>query len=66
MEQKFTNIQTAFNFLSALVLRHHSKWRANKDEHGKGDNAHPSFRSKSNINNERNMLTYHEIIDRIA
>ena len=27
MEHKFANIQTAFGFLSMLVLRDHSKWR---------------------------------------
>ena len=45
---QYTNIQTAFDILSKLVLRDHSKWRANKTEHGKGDNAHPNFHSKSN------------------
>ena len=32
VERKFTNIQTGFDFLSALVLRDHSKWRAIKSE----------------------------------
>ena len=45
---QYTNIQTAFDSLSKLVLRDHSKWRANKTEHEKGDNAHPNFHSKSN------------------
>ena len=48
MEQKFADLQTAFDFLSVLVLRHDSKWRSNKNEHGKRDNAHPSCCSKSN------------------
>ena len=48
VEEKFANIQTAFNILSALVLRQRSKWRKNKSEHGEGDTAHPNVRSKSN------------------
>ena len=36
VEQKFTNIQIAFDFLPVLILRDHSKWRANKDEYGEG------------------------------
>ena len=35
MEHNFANIKTAFDFLSTLVLRDQSKWRANKNEHGK-------------------------------
>ena len=34
--------------MSTLVLRDHSKWRVNKNEHGMGDNAHSNFASKSN------------------
>ena len=37
-----------FDILSTLVLRDHSKWRANKNERGEGDNAHPNILSKSN------------------
>ena len=48
MKHKFANIQTAFDILSILVSRDHSKWRSKKNEHGEGDNAHPNFRSKSN------------------
>ena len=33
-EHKFENMQIAFDFLSVLKLRDHSKWRANKNEHG--------------------------------
>ena len=47
VEHKFENIQTAFDILSKLVLRDHSKWGANKNEHKEGDNAHPNFSSKS-------------------
>ena len=48
MVHKFANIQTVFGFLPTLVLRDHSKWRANKTEHGKGDNVHLNVRHKSN------------------
>ena len=48
MEHKLTNMQTAFDILSTLVLRDYSKWTSNKDERGEGNNAHPNFRSKSN------------------
>ena len=41
-------MQTAFDFLSVLKLRDHSKWRAKKNEHGGGDDAHPNFHSKNN------------------
>ena len=41
-------MQIALDFLSILVLKDHSKWKANKNEHGEGDNARPDFRSKSN------------------
>ena len=34
VEHNFANIKTAFDFLSTLVLRDQSKWRANKNEHG--------------------------------
>ena len=53
-------MQTALDFLSTVVLKDHSKWKANKNEHGKGDNAHPNVRSKSN-NNEKKNLTHHKI-----
>ena len=33
MEHNFTNIKTAFDILSTLVLKDQSKWRANKNEH---------------------------------
>ena len=36
-------MQTVFEFLSPLLLRDHSKWRANMGR----DNAHPNVRSKS-------------------
>ena len=34
MEHNFTNIKTAFDILSTLVLKDQSKWSANKNEHG--------------------------------
>ena len=49
-------IQTALDFLSTFVLKDHSKWKANKNEHGDGDNAHPNVHSKSD-KNERRILT---------
>ena len=33
MEHNFTNIKTAFDILSTLVLKDQSKWRANKNKH---------------------------------
>ena len=47
MENKFTNIQTVLDFLSTLVLRDQSKWRANKNEHSEGDNPHLKVRCES-------------------
>ena len=50
IEYMFANIQTAFDFSSALVLRDHSKWRANiKRRYGWGK-----------------ILIRHEIINHIA
>ena len=51
---------TALDFLLTLPLKNRSKWKANKNEHGEGNNAHPNVRSKSN-NNETSILTHHEI-----
>ena len=65
MEQKFENIEIAFDFLSVLKLRYHSKWRANDNEHGEGIIFIRTFVLKV-INNERKKLTHHEIIDRSA
>ena len=48
MEHRSANIQTAFDILSILVLKDHSKCRGDKSKHGEGDNAHPNFPSKSN------------------
>ena len=62
MEHKFANIQIAFDFLSVLKLRDHSKWRAKKNEHGEGMMLIRTFVLKV-INNERKKLTPHEIID---
>ena len=36
VEHKFGNIQIAFDFLSILILRDHSEWRANKNKRGEG------------------------------
>ena len=51
---------TALDFLSILPLKDHSKWKANKNKHGEGNNTHPNVHSKGN-NNETNILTHHEI-----
>ena len=51
-------------YLVTLVLRDHSKWWAAKNEHEEGDSAHLNF--CSNSNNERKILTHHEIIDCIT
>ena len=48
-------MQGELDFLSALVLKDRSKWKANKSKHREGDNAHSNVRSKSN-NNERKIL----------
>ena len=42
-------------FLSTFVLKDHSKWKANKNEHGDGDNAHPNVHSKSDKNEKKNF-----------
>ena len=55
MEQKFANIQTAYYFLSAPVLMRHSKWGANKKEHGKGIIIIAVFVLKV-LNNERKLF----------
>ena len=62
MEHKFANVKIAFDFLSILKLRDHSKWRANKNEHGEVIMLIPTFALEV-INNERKKLTHHEIID---
>ena len=62
MEHKFANIQIVFDFLTTLVLRDHSKWRANKKEHGQGIMFIRTFVLKV-IHDERKKLTRHEIID---
>ena len=46
MEYKFANIQNAFDFLSILMLRNHSKWEQTKMNMER-DNAHPNVRSNS-------------------
>ena len=58
-------MQMAFDFLSVLELRDHSKKRAKKNEHGEGIMLIWTFVLKV-INNKRKKLTHHEIIDRIA
>ena len=65
VEHKFANIQIAFDSLSVLKLRDHSKWRAKKNEYGVGIILIPTFVLKL-INNERKKLAHHEIIERIA
>ena len=64
MEHKFPIIKTAFDILSTLVLRDHSKWRANKNKLGEGNNAHQNFCYKNN--KETKILTHHEITDCMA
>ena len=66
VEHNFANIKTAFDFLSTLVLRDQSKWRANKNEHGERYIMLIWMFVLKVINNERKILTRHEIIDRIA
>ena len=56
MEQKFANIQTEFDFLSILIQRDHSKWRANRNGHEEGIMLIQKFALKV-INNERKKLT---------
>ena len=65
MERNFSKIQIAFDFLSILILSDHSKWRANKNEHGEGIMLIRTF-VLNVINSERKQLTHHEIIDLIA
>ena len=48
VKNTFVNIQIAFDFLSTLALRDHSKWRVNKNKLERGNNAHPNVYSKSN------------------
>ena len=66
MEHNFANIITAFDFLSTIVLRDQSEWRANKNEHGERNIMLIQLFALKVINNERKILTRHEIIDRIA
>ena len=54
-------MQTALDFLSTLVLKDHSKYKAKKNKHGEENNAHMNVHSRSN-NDERNILTRNEII----
>ena len=42
-------------FLSILVSRDQSKWRANKNEHGKEYNSNPMVCSKSNKQRKKNL-----------
>ena len=66
MEHNFANRITAFDFLSTIVLRDQSEWRANKNEHGERYIMLIQLIALKVINNERKILTRHEIIDRIA
>ena len=52
-------------YVSLFTLKNHSKWRANKNEHGEGIMLIRTFVLKV-INNERKNLTHHETTDRIA
>ena len=64
MEHKFANMQNGFNFLSTVVLRDYSDWRANKIEHGDGDDAHSKVHYKSN--KKWKKIAHHETIYHIA
>ena len=66
MEHNFANIKTAFDFLSTLVLKDQSKWKANKSEQEERYIMLIRMLVLKVINNERKMLTHHEIIDRIV
>ena len=55
-----------FIFLSTLVLKDQSKWRANKNEQGERNIMLIRMFVLKVINNERKILTCHEINDRIA
>ena len=59
MEHKLAIIQVAFDFLSVLILRDHTKWIANKNKHREGIMLIRAFFLKV-INNERKK--YPEII----
>ena len=62
VEHNFANIKTAFDFLSTLVLRDQSKWRANKNEHGERYiMLIPRFVLKV-IDNEKKKFACHEMI----
>ena len=51
-------MQTGLDFWSALVLKDHFKWKANKNEHGEGDNTYLNVHSKSNNNEEKIHLSW--------
>ena len=58
VEHNLKNIQIAFDFLSVLKLRDHSKhskWRSKKNEHGEGIMLIRTFVLKV-INNERKKI----------
>ena len=65
MEYNFANIEIAFDLLSVLILKDYSKWRANKNKHGKGIMLIRTFLVKI-ITNERKEIIHHEIIDHIT
>ena len=47
VERKFSNIQTAFDFFMNTCIKGPIKWKANKNEHGEGDNPHLKVCCKS-------------------
>ena len=55
-------IKTSFDFLSILVLRDQSKWKANKNEHGERYIMLIRMFILKIINNEKSFLTCHEMI----
>ena len=52
-------------YTDLFTLKDNPKWRTNKSERGKGIMLIRTFVLKV-INNERKILTHHEITDRIA
>ena len=52
-------------YTDLFTLKDNHKWRTNKNERGKGIMLIRTFVLKV-INNERKILTHHEITDRIA
>ena len=65
MEHKFENIQTAFGFSATFALRAIPNGEQTKMKMERGIILVRKFVFKV-INNERNILTHYEIVDRIV